>query len=191
MKIRIYEIDLSIPRHVKPGLFLFLVGIPLLVLFGIVAIAYASITTFKPGDPLSSATMNGNFSDLDKRVTALEGLVDAGVPLPPKGAIVWKDSKGAIIPVVRPLGDEAMSGGAGSGPQGQLEIYDQASNAVWMYLITSTTVSVDQTVNWVSLRRGTGQGAPERSTRGIRLRRDMPSATCPVRSRATTSFRTT
>jgi hypothetical protein len=129
MKIKVYHLDLEIPRRVKR--WSLLAGVPLAMLFGIVAIAYASITKFMPGDPLSSATMNGNFSDLDKRLSALEGLVDAGADsAAPAGAIVWKDSTGAIIPIVRPLGDPT-TGSAGAGPQGQFEIYDSASKAVW------------------------------------------------------------
>jgi hypothetical protein len=73
MKIKVYVVDLEIPRRVKR--WSLLVGVPLGLLFGVVAIAYASLTTFKAGDPLSATTMNANFADLNTRLTAVESLV--------------------------------------------------------------------------------------------------------------------
>jgi hypothetical protein len=121
MKIKMYVVDLQIPRRTKR--IALLLGVPVTILFGVVAIAYASITTFNPGDPLSSATMNGNFSDLNSRLTAVEGAIDAGASNSPLGAIVWRDTTGAVVPVVRLLAD--------SNPQGVFEVLDPISGAVW------------------------------------------------------------
>jgi hypothetical protein len=132
MKIKVYVLDLEIPRRIKR--LAVLLGLPVALLLTIVAVAYASITTFKAGDPLSAATMNANFADLNMRLTALEGaLTRAPTVASPhsQGVIVWKDSTGTIVPVVRPLGDEFFSGGPA--PDGYFEVFDAASQAVWVF----------------------------------------------------------
>src|SRR5580698_6547777 len=101
MKLKMYVVDFEIPRRVKRVALL--VGVPTALLFGVVAIAYASITTFNPGDPLSSATMNSNFSDLNTRLSAVETALDAGGGgggVSAAGLVSWKDSTGAVMPVV-------------------------------------------------------------------------------------------
>jgi microcystin-dependent protein len=68
-----------------------MVAIPVATVVGLTALAYAGLTTFSAGQPLSSATMNSNFSGLDMRIAALEAaaaqaadagaLASAGVPI--------------------------------------------------------------------------------------------------------------
>ena len=62
MRLKIYVIDFEIPRPVKKwGL---RVGIPLAVLLGGGAIAWAGLKTWSAGDPLLAADLNANFTYL-------------------------------------------------------------------------------------------------------------------------------
>ena len=49
-----------------------MVGIPVATVVGLTALAYAGLTTFTSGQPLSSATMNANFASLQSQITALQ-----------------------------------------------------------------------------------------------------------------------
>ncbi len=134
MRLKFYVVDLEIPRPIKRVALL--VAVPASLIMGVVAVAYASLTTFKSGDPLSASTMNANFADLNTRLSAIETLLDGGSPdagLSLPGVAVWKDSAGAVIPVVGTLGDtiDWLSGYADP-PQGYLYVYDSTSGAVWV-----------------------------------------------------------
>jgi hypothetical protein len=74
MKIKVYVLDLEIPRKTKR--IALLLSAPLVVLIGLGAIAYATVPNiFTSGEALSSAQMNANFGNLDGRLTAIEGLL--------------------------------------------------------------------------------------------------------------------
>jgi len=80
MKLKMVVVDLEIPSHVKHRLLQ--IGIPALVL-GTGALAYASVPkTWMDGQPLTAADLNGNFSALDQRLSAVEASA------PPPGTIV-------------------------------------------------------------------------------------------------------
>ncbi len=49
------------------------VAIPVATVVGLTALAYAGLTMFNAGDPLSAATMNANFAALQSQITALQG----------------------------------------------------------------------------------------------------------------------
>jgi hypothetical protein len=123
MRVRI-EFELS-PR-VKRAL---RIAAPIaVVLLGGVALAGVP-HTFNNGDPLSAQAMNDNFANLDSRLAKVESLsVDGGIVL---GQLtIWKDSNGALVPVVRHVG------GFGGGNQPFTAIYeviDPPSTAVWTY----------------------------------------------------------
>jgi len=71
MKVKVYVIDLEIPPRVKRwGL---RIGIPLAVLVGGGAIAWAAgLHTWANGDTLNATDLNGNFSNLQAQITALQ-----------------------------------------------------------------------------------------------------------------------
>jgi len=125
MRVRI---DFELSPRVKRALRL---GVPIaIVLIGGVALAGVP-HTFSDGDVLSAQTVNDNFSSLDSRLAKLEALSgggDGGTAT--SGFIVWKDSKGALVPVVRHVG--GFAGGNAPFPAAY-EVYDSASNAVWNY----------------------------------------------------------
>ena len=74
MKIKIVVIDLEIPSRVRK--WALRVGIPVGVLLGEGAVAWAAgLHTWKQGDTLNAADLNGNFSALDARLTTVEGRV--------------------------------------------------------------------------------------------------------------------
>jgi hypothetical protein len=74
MKIKVYVLDLEIPRRTKRVAVL--LSAPLAVLIGLGAIAYATVpNVFMSGEPLSSAQMNANFGNLDGRLTAVEAIL--------------------------------------------------------------------------------------------------------------------
>jgi hypothetical protein len=76
MKIKVYVLDLEIPRRTKR--IALLLGGPVALLVGLGAIAYATVPNlFASGDELSSAKMNANFANLDGRLAAVEGLLAA------------------------------------------------------------------------------------------------------------------
>jgi len=71
VRINVYVIDLEVPPRAKRVALR--VGIPAAVV-GLSAIAYASVpVTWTAGQALKSADLNSNFSNLDSRVTTLEG----------------------------------------------------------------------------------------------------------------------
>ena len=70
MKIKVYVLDVPLPRWLRPAL------VGALVVGGVVgssALVHAEIkNSFKATDPLSAAKLNDNFSGLDSRLAALE-----------------------------------------------------------------------------------------------------------------------
>jgi hypothetical protein len=71
MKIKVVVIDFEVPTRVKQ--WALRIGIPVLVLGGFVALAYASVpVTFTSGEVLQAADLNTNFQSLDQRLTAVE-----------------------------------------------------------------------------------------------------------------------
>jgi hypothetical protein len=71
MKVRVYVIDLELPRVLKP--WALRVGVPALVIAGALAVAHAAVPkTWTAGEPLKAADLNQNFSKLDERLSALE-----------------------------------------------------------------------------------------------------------------------
>jgi len=88
-------IDVQVPRGTKRIATFF--GIPLAVIAGAAAIAFAGVpNTFTSGEGLSSSKMNANFSALDGRLSALETAAgetatDGGTTVPvfvPAGTVV-------------------------------------------------------------------------------------------------------
>lgn len=71
MKLKLVIVDFEIsPRTRK---LLMRVGLPIAIVFGGGALAYANVpTVWKSGDPLKAADLNGNFSALDTRISAVE-----------------------------------------------------------------------------------------------------------------------
>src|SRR5690242_18533227 len=58
------------------------VGLPIAIVLGGSALAYANVpTVWKSGDTLKAADLNGNFSALDARLTALEAGADYTNPV--------------------------------------------------------------------------------------------------------------
>ena len=71
MKIKVVVVDFEVPARVKR--LVLGVGIPLAILAGAGAIAYADVPhVFKNGDVLQGAELNSNFDELDKRLAAVE-----------------------------------------------------------------------------------------------------------------------
>jgi hypothetical protein len=76
MKIKVYVLDLEIPRRTKR--IALVVGVPAALLLGVVAIAYASgLTTFSAGQELSSSSMNANFNYLQSEIASLQAFQTA------------------------------------------------------------------------------------------------------------------
>jgi hypothetical protein len=74
MKIKVVVVDLEIPPRVKK--WMLRAGIPLGVLFGGGAVAWAAgLHTWNDGDTLTSADLNGNFTNLQTQITALQAQV--------------------------------------------------------------------------------------------------------------------
>jgi hypothetical protein len=128
MRVRI-NVDYVVSPRVKRALKLVVPAFVLLV--GGVALAGVP-HTFNDGDLLSAQSMNDNFSNLDSRVAKLEALAGTGDGGAVTGAVIWKDSTGAVMPVVRLLGDSP----SGGWPYG-FEIFDPSSKAVYGWLLTS------------------------------------------------------
>src|SRR5664279_2951971 len=79
-------------------------GLALVAVFGVGALVFASVPhTFTAGETLTADNLNGNFTAIDQRLTALEGL------LPPGTIIAYGGPAGA-----------AADGGAPSLPPGWL-----------------------------------------------------------------------
>ena len=74
MKIRV-NFEWEMPQWLKHGL---RVGLPITVLLGGIGVAWAALTSFSPGEPLTAAGINANFADLDGRTRALEGRMASG-----------------------------------------------------------------------------------------------------------------
>jgi hypothetical protein len=74
MKLKIVIVDFEIPLRVKKwGV---RIGIPAAILLGGGTIAWAAgLHTWSQGDPLTAADLNGNFTNLDGRLAAVEGEV--------------------------------------------------------------------------------------------------------------------
>jgi hypothetical protein len=71
MKIKVCVIDFQLPAVLK--LRLLRVGIPIILLAGAGAVAYASVSkTWNAGETLTANDLNGNFAAFDQRITALE-----------------------------------------------------------------------------------------------------------------------
>jgi hypothetical protein len=71
MQFKVVVVDLEIPPRAKR--LLLRVALPVAILLGGGALAYANVPkTWAPGETLTAADLNGNFSALDARVTALE-----------------------------------------------------------------------------------------------------------------------
>ncbi|WP_437554433.1 hypothetical protein WME97_21315 [Sorangium sp. So ce367] len=71
MQVKIVVIDFEIPARIKRRALT--VGIPLAILAGAGAVAYASVPhTWKSGEVLNAADLNESFGTLDKRVATLE-----------------------------------------------------------------------------------------------------------------------
>jgi hypothetical protein len=71
MKIKIYTVDFEIPSRIKR--WSLRIGIPLTVLLGGGAIAWASgLHTWANGDPLNAADLNGNFTQVENEISALQ-----------------------------------------------------------------------------------------------------------------------
>jgi formylglycine-generating enzyme required for sulfatase activity len=87
MKIKIMVIDFEVPARIKRRALA--VGIPVAILAGAGAVAYADVKhTFKSGDVLKAADLNENFDELDQRIAALEqGVVAAVDPPCPAGYV--------------------------------------------------------------------------------------------------------
>ncbi|HXJ20843.1 MAG TPA: phage tail protein [Polyangia bacterium] len=76
MKIKMYVVDLEIPRAIKRRLIW--VGVPALALVGVAAVALAAVPkTWMKNEPLTSVDLNANFSALDQRLSAVETKVGA------------------------------------------------------------------------------------------------------------------
>ena len=71
MKIKVYVIDMEIPPRAKR--WALRVGIPAGLIAGAGAIAFAAVPkTWNSGDVLTAADLNGNFTNLDSRLTTLQ-----------------------------------------------------------------------------------------------------------------------
>jgi hypothetical protein len=71
MQVKIVVIDFEIPARIKRRALT--IGIPLAILAGAGAVAYAGVPNiWKSGDVLNAAALNENFDSIDKRVGALE-----------------------------------------------------------------------------------------------------------------------
>ena len=86
MKLKVVIVDLAIPPRVKKwGLRL---GIPVAVLLGGGAVAYASgLVTWSTGQTLQASDLNNNFTYLSGEISALQTSVSA-IPGVPSGAVV-------------------------------------------------------------------------------------------------------
>jgi hypothetical protein len=71
MKIKVVVIDFEVPTRVKQ--WALRIGIPVVVLGGFVALAYANVpVAFNSGEVLQASDLNTNFQSLDQRLTAVE-----------------------------------------------------------------------------------------------------------------------
>jgi hypothetical protein len=76
MKIKVYVVDFEVPARAKA--WALRVGIPLVVLLGGGAIAWAGgLHVWKTADTLQAADLNGNFANLQGQITALSTLQTA------------------------------------------------------------------------------------------------------------------
>src|SRR5215831_18393146 len=117
MKIKLYVIDLEIPPRAKR--WALGIGLPLAAILGGLSIAYAAVPkTWTANEPLKSADLNANFTDLDTRVSALETTI-ANQTL----HLATCTNGAGFTTCVCPAGEIAISGGAlpsSSGGQGFL-----------------------------------------------------------------------
>jgi hypothetical protein len=150
MRIRI-NIDHEISPRAKRVLKL---AVPVCILL-VGGVALAGVPhTFADGDALSAQAMNDIFSNLDTRLSKLEALVGTGTDggTAVTGAVVWKDTTGAVMPVVRVLGDPSSGSQANS-----FEILDPASQAIFWWFLTSPAQGPYAAVNG-----GIGGGAVQK-----------------------------
>jgi hypothetical protein len=88
MKVRVYVVDFEIPPRVKKwGL---RIGIPAIVLsVAAAALAAAPLHTWSTGDMLQATDLNGNFTNLQGQITALQSApISASGSVGPDGSIV-------------------------------------------------------------------------------------------------------
>jgi hypothetical protein len=140
MRVQLH-IDFELSRPVKRALKFV---VPALVLF-VGGVALAGVpNVFNTGDVLSATAMNANFTNLDTRLSRLEalaGTADGGTGAV-GGTVVWADTTGAIMPVVRVKGD-AEGGGFPFG----FEILDPTSNAIFAWQVTSPAQGPTMSLN--------------------------------------------
>jgi hypothetical protein len=141
MRIQLH-VDFELSRPVKRALKFVA---PALVLF-VGGVALAGVpNVFNAGDVLSATAMNANFTNLDARLSRLEalaGTADGGAGAV-SGPVVWADSTGAIMPVVRVKGDAE----AGGYPYA-FEILDPTSNAIFAWQVTSPPQGPSMSLNY-------------------------------------------
>ena len=122
-----FHVDFELSPRVKR---IIKIATPALVLL-VGGVAIANVPhAFNDGDVLTAQSLNDNFTNLDTRVAALEALSGKGGDggTVGSGFVVWKDTTGAVMPVVRVAG-EASSGGWPSA----FEIMDPATQSIWQW----------------------------------------------------------
>lgn len=106
-----------------------------------------------PGSPGQSPDGGVSDSGVDSGVSdsgpdsAADSGVDGGGFVVPSGTIVWKDSMGVRVPVVRLVGD-SMTGNQATG----FEIMDPPTKTIWLWILTSPIQGPFAATNYLTSR---------------------------------------
>jgi hypothetical protein len=104
MKLAVVVVDLEIPPRVKK--WVLRLGIPVAVLLGAGAIAYAAgLVTWMDGQTLTAADLNNNFSQLQSEITAQQAQIAALLSGSPTIVQQGTVTNAATIPIMNLSGD--------------------------------------------------------------------------------------
>jgi hypothetical protein len=126
MQIKLITLDIRLSENTRRAIRWVL--LPGAVFLGSVAVARATIDTswIGAGKTISSASLTTDLTQLDTRLTAVE--MKVGTSSSAASGIVWKDSTGTVVPIVRADGDPTNGIGALN-----FEFIDSATGNVWVY----------------------------------------------------------